>query len=168
MGTRGFEVGAVPTLLRLLLENLLGAVLSLIPAEWRRWWESEASDAVLSGTIEAVLGSYFFLSFFIHSMNSELRGLSIDTVTQLGMAHGDTGVAAMGPIILIGLLFKPTALITLIVGFEGYIRAANALITQDVAPSLFFWIPAKAWKVVRKAPRLFKKAPQPAPTRIWR
>ncbi len=157
MATRGFEIGEKPSLSRLLLENAAGASLSLLPAEWRAWWEEEPLDAVLSGVIEAVLGSIFFLRFLVIGIDAELNGLNHEALTAIGTRNGDAGIMALGPVILVALLFKPVALISLIVGFEGYVRAASAMISREVLPSFFFWVPARLIRLRKRTPARVKR-----------
>ena len=103
---RSIEIVTERPLSRIFAEHIAGALLSLLPARWRGWWDSEPGDAILSGAIEAGAASYFFLHVLLRAMDSELNGLGLRGAAALASTHGDAGVMAVGPMVMIGLLLK--------------------------------------------------------------
>jgi len=164
MTNRSVEIVTERPLSRILSEHLVGAVLSFLPDRWRRWWDSVPSDAVISGAIEAGVASYFFLHVMLISMDSEINGMDHRVLLGAAQTHGDTAIMALGPMVIIGLLLKPATLALAVTAVDGYVRAATALISQEVFPSMWLALPDKmisatvAWlNPPRRTPvRLFK------------
>jgi hypothetical protein len=143
MSNRGVEIVAERPLSRIVAEHVAGAVLSLLPARLRGWWDSVPSDAIVSGTIEAGVASYFFLHMFLASMDAEINGIGMRGVTTLATTHGDAGVMALGPMIMIALLLKPATLALAVTAADGYVRASTALISQEVYSSVWLAAPER-------------------------
>jgi hypothetical protein len=140
---RSVEIVAERPLSRIVAEHFAGAVLSLLPARLRGWWDSVPSDAIISGTIEAGVASYFFLHVLLTSMDSEINGIGMRGVTALATTSGDAGVMALGPMVMISLLLKPATLALAITAADGYVRASTALISQEVYPSVWLGVPVQ-------------------------
>lgn len=155
MPNKSIEIVAERPLSRIFMEHAAGAVLSLLPARWRSWWDSEPSDAVVSGTIEAGVASYFFLHVLLLAIDAEVKGLSLDALAGVAGTHGDAGVMALGPVIIFGLLLKPLTFALALTAVDGYVRAATALISKEVVPSVWFgvveWVISNA-RMARRTP----------------
>ena len=145
MPNRSVEIVAERPLIRILLEHAAGAVLSLLPARWRLWWDTEPSDAVVSGTIEAGVASYFFLHVLLLAINAEVKGMSLDAIAGVAGTHGDAGVMAIGPMVIFGLLLKPLTFALALTAVDGYVRAATALISKEVVASV--WLGVIEWVI---------------------
>ena len=165
MSNRSVEIVAERPLSRIVAEHVAGAVLSLLPRRLRGWWDSVPSDAIVSGTIEAGVASYFFLHVLLMSMDAEINGLGMRGAAALATSHGDAGVMALGPMIMIALLLKPATLALAITAVDGYVRASTALISHEVYPSVWLGAPERMIRVAyawlnpqqRTSVRLFKE-----------
>jgi protein-L-isoaspartate O-methyltransferase len=101
---------------------------------------------------------------FLASMDAEINGIGMRGVTTLASSHGDAGVMALGPMIMIALLLKPATLVLAITAADGYVRASTALISQEVYSTVWLAAPerliraAYAWlnPPQRTSVRLFK------------
>lgn len=162
---RSVDIVTERPLSRILVEHAAGAVLSLLPRRLRGWWDSVPSDAIVSGTIEAGVASYFFLRVLLAAMDSTVNGLGMRGITAVATTHGDAGVMALGPMVMFGLLLKPATLALAITAADGYVRASTALISQEVYSSLWLAAPERLIRVAyawlnppqRISARLFKE-----------
>lgn len=164
MSNRSVEIIAERPLSRILAELVAGVVLSLLPERWRGWWDSVPSDAVVSGAIEAAVASVFFLRVFLMSMDTELNGLGLRGMTALASTHGDAGVMSVGPLVMIGLLLKPLPLALAITAIDGYVRAATALISQEVYATVWLAAPERLVRRVNS----WLNPPKKTPIRIFK
>jgi hypothetical protein len=143
MPNRSVEIVSERPLSRIIMEHTVGSAVSLLPQMWRRWWDSEPSDAVISGAIEAGMASYFFLRVLLLAIDAEVRGINPQVLAGAASSHGDAAVMALGPVIIFGLLLKPLTLALAVTAVDGYVRAATALISKEVIPSV--WLGAIEW-----------------------
>jgi hypothetical protein len=161
---RSVDIVTERPLSRILVEHVAGAVLSLLPRRLRGWWDIVPSDAIVSGTIEAGVASYFFLRVLLAAMDSTVNGLGMRGIAAVATTHGDTGVMALGPMVMFGLLLKPLSLALAITALDGYVRVSTALISQEVYPSVWLGAPERIFRAgygwlnpPRRTPaRLFK------------
>jgi ABC-type transport system involved in cytochrome c biogenesis permease subunit len=147
MSNRSIEIVSERGLSRIFAEHFAGAVLSVLPERWRRWWSSEPSDAVVSGAIEAGVASYIFLRVMIAAIEGEVQEIDPRIMTGAAMTHGDAAVTSLGPMIILGLLLKPATLALAVTALDGYVRAATAMISEEVLPSV--WLGGVPWVVGR-------------------
>jgi hypothetical protein len=146
MSNRSVEIVAERPLSRIVTEHVAGAVLSLLPQRLRHWWDSVPSDAIVSGTIEAGVASYFFLHVLLMSMDAEIKSMGTRGVAALANSTGDAGVMALGPMIMMALLLKPATLALAVTAADGYVRASSALISHEVVGSVWFAVPEKMFR----------------------
>jgi hypothetical protein len=161
---RSVEIVTERPLSRILAEYVAGALLSLLPERWRGWWDSVPSDAILLGSIEAGVASVFFLHVFLMSMDGELNGLGLRGMAAVASTHGEAGVMAVGPLIMIGLLLKPLPLALAATAIDGYARASTALISKEVCGSAWLAVPERAVRAVNT----WLNPPKKTPIRIFK
>lgn len=124
------------------LKFLLAIPAALLPEFYRRRLSSlqtvaMRAPAAASGTLQ-MLGAFFLLSygfydFFVQSLGTP----EVGAVLEQGQSRGGTALlSAFGVIFFVAYLLQPITIILLYLSLEGFVRALEAIISDQVLPTL--------------------------------
>jgi len=133
---------------------LLSIVTSLLPERYRSrltWAFTLTGGAIISGALELVACLGVLLYRYIRF--ADFRMNSIPTHAVLGAAEkgGETAVMGMGLFLFAEYLLQPLTLLLAYFAFEGLVRAAAAVVSGEVIPTLPLQLVAMAHGRIAKA-----------------
>ena len=122
-----------------MLRLLISIVTSLLPERYRSrlgWAFPLTPGMITSGVLQLVTCLGILLYRYIQF--ADFRTRSIPTHVILGAAEqgGDTAVMGMGLFLLAEYLLQPLTVLLIYFAFEGFVRAAAAIISSEIVPTL--------------------------------
>lgn len=141
---------------------ILDIFLSLLPARYRRRWQSNPlAGAFRSGILEALaaLVVYAFLFFRYIGLAQASSGGIIVNDTQHNLYHLAFGLGALN---WVAFTISPGPLLALYFAVEGAFRVVGAAATQEVIPTLPAWLAGQVHSALERAWRK-SKVPPPEP-----
>lgn len=122
-----------------LVQFLISSLASFFPERWRRQVAVSVSAAAVSGAAEFIfcLGVIIYRYFtFMH-----MRMLaSMDVMLKSAERAGETAIMGSGFVLLLEYVIQPLTIVLCYFTFEGVVRLVAAVVTDEMYPSLPFYL----------------------------
>lgn len=122
----------------LMFDFLVGIVVSLLPSQYREWWNEQLEAAVFSGLLEMTASLALLFVRYIQFVNQAIASMAHFGIGVYANA-GETGVMSIGIFLLARFLMSPLTWLLLYFFLEGCARTLDPLVNRKVLPSLVFY-----------------------------
>ena len=118
---------------------LISSLASFLPERWRRQVAVSISSAAISGVAEFVFCLGIIIYRYFAFMHMRLLA-SMDVMLKSAERAGETAIMGSGFVLLLEYVIQPLTIVLCYFTFEGVVRLIAAVVTQEVYPSLPFYL----------------------------
>jgi len=122
-----------------LVHFLISSLASFLPERWRHQVAVSISSAAVSGVAEFVFCLGIIIYRYFSFMHMRLLA-SMDVMLKSAERAGETAIMGSGFVLLLEYVIQPLTIVLCYFTFEGVLRLIAAVVTQEVYPSLPFYL----------------------------